>query len=292
MTRKEDNNGKESQESKSQRTKPKDRTNSKNGVGMVRELGDDQSRELQQHPSSIRNDSGRKRVRRVRKSSGLTSQPSKRGSGKDKSGTKEDVEEGAGNRRQQDVEVTFTMDDLRHSLSDTILQQLLKHTYTPDTRVTLFKKAKLSSFAEDMFIETPKLCKKKSVKKSNIKPSERYRKEIDKYKAGKLKANAKVVLGHYFVLYKREYKEEDPIWATYSSASALTTIDKLAQHILDNDYEPIIAYTKKIMPLWLERLHSGQSFPTNRPTVQAMYGGTYHFWANRNLLYKQWQIKQ
>jgi hypothetical protein len=187
------------------------------------------------------------------------------------------------------------MEALRQSLSDEELQSLLDRTYLPTKIISISQEVQRTTFAEDFYMVPPvkkviKRVKGKTPKKA-IPPSERYKDSIHAFRFEGAEPNAEVALGHYFILYKRLFHEEDPEWAGVSSHKAIQLIEQLAHDVTDEDYRKIINFIRKILPLWVSRLKRGEEFPNSRPTVHSLFGGTRYFWKNRNILYRQWDEK-
>jgi hypothetical protein len=254
-----------------------------------------QARTREQHVQLNRDgamDNGKaRRVRRPVSSTGDGQGSSTQGDCADERGTQASVAGGAGSQRETLVRVSF--DVLRESLTDDDLNELLHNTYKPGRIIAIKQYVKKTSFAEDFYLEpTAKKIKrvKGAVPKKAIKPSERYTQNIESFQQG-AEPSVETVLGFYFTLYKRHFHEEDPDWAGASTSRAITLVTKFANELTDGDYRKILNFIRKIFPLWVKRLKQGQDFPTNRPSVQSMFGGTRYFWANRNLLYKRWQEK-
>lgn len=197
-----------------------------------------------------------------------------------------------GTTRHRVVKVTY--EQLRQSLTDKDLHNLLSGTYVATKAVMINLEPSLVRHSEDVYLpvvqpKVKKIVKRKGAKpKKSIPPSDRYLSAISNWQASG-NGNAEVVLGIYFTLYKRFFHEEDPEWIGVSSHRAITIVEEFATEITDGNYRPLINYVRKIMPLWVGQLKRGESFPDNRPTVKALFCGTRYFWSNRNLLYKRWQ---
>lgn len=203
--------------------------------------------------------------------------------------TKAVVDEGTGNRR---VTSKISMEALRQALSDEDLQSLLDRDYLPTKIISISQEVQRTTFAEDFYMVPPvkkviKRVKGKTPKKA-IPPSERYKESIQAFRFEGAEPNAEVALGHYFILYKRFFHEEDPEWAGASSHKAVQLVEQLANDVTDGDYRKIINFIRKILPLWVARLKRGEEFPSSRPTVHTLFGGSRYFWKNRNILYRQW----
>lgn len=190
--------------------------------------------------------------------------------------------------------VKITYEQLRQSLSDKDLNDLLANTYIASKAVVINLEPTLLRHAEDSYlpVATPKakkIVKRKGPKpKKAIPPSERYQSAISTWQST-AEGNAEVVAGIYFSLYKRFFHEEDPEWVGTSTHRAVAVIEQFATEVSEGNYRPVINYVRKIFPLWVGQLKRGESFPENRPTIKALFCGTRYFWSNRNLLYKRWQ---
>jgi hypothetical protein len=206
-----------------------------------------------------------------------------------KPGKTKALEKGVGNTKLT-AEIQLTMQEIRDSLTDDDLQDLINNQFIPNKLITFHKKYIKSSFDEDTFINVSKIKRRKKIKRKNIKPSERYRNKINKYKETG-ESDAETVLGIYFSMYKHYFNEEDPDSNNKSIRNAIIQIEYMADEVTNGDYEKIIKFTKKLFPLWIQRLRKGDRFPRNRPTINSLYGGSRHFWANRFLYFKRWQQK-
>ncbi len=190
--------------------------------------------------------------------------------------------------------VKVTYEQLRRSLSDKDLNDLLANTYIATKAVVINLEPTIVRHAEDEYlpVATPKatkIVKRKGPKpKKAVPPSERYQPAISNWQTTG-EGSAEVVVGIYFSLYKRFFHEEDPEWVGTSSHRAVTVVEQFATEVSEGNYRPVINYVRKIFPLWVMQLKRGESFPDSRPTVKALFCGTRYFWSNRNLLYKRWQ---
>lgn len=190
--------------------------------------------------------------------------------------------------------VKVTYEQLRQSLSDKDLNDLLANTYIATKAVVINLEPTIVRHSEDNYlpVATPKakkIVKRKGAKpKKAIPPSERYQSAISTWQSSG-EGNAEVVVGYYFFLYKKFFHEEDPEWVGTSSHRAVTVVEQFATEVSEGNYRPVINYVRKLFPLWVKQLKLGESFPENRPTIKALFCGTRYFWSNRNLLYKRWQ---
>jgi hypothetical protein len=193
------------------------------------------------------------------------------------------------------TEFTFTLQQLRDSLDDDTLKQLLTNQYD-STRVVKLKKNRIPSrFAEDELFKQTKIPRVRTRKKripTKVTPSAKYANEIENFNAGLNEGSAETVLGIYFKLYLKLFGEEDPEWNGTDHKQALATVRSFANNLTAGNYRMIIVFLRKLMPLWKIRLQTNEKFPTNRPTIEALFGGKKHFWANRKLYYRTWQNKQ
>ena len=262
-------------------------------VNNVRQSNKDISGKLQHNRDNISSNNINKsigqykrktrRVRKVCKSEHRKDQPEKI----------ENLEERTWNKRRKIIRIS--LQDLRDSLSDKELKLLLSNEFDKDKKVIIKQTIKIRNEApEDKLlpINKNKVIKIKATPTKRIKPSESFDAHIKNYEKGIVSANAKIVLGYYFKGYKKLFGEEDPYWSGRKDFThALILVNKLAEDTTNNDYKSIIDFVRRILPLWHRRLVNNESFPENRPTLQHLLAGKRYYWANRKLLYRQWQKK-
>jgi len=187
------------------------------------------------------------------------------------------------------IEFKFTMQQLRDSLSDTILEALLYHKYNQHDIIILHKTKASSKFVEDLLLSKHEVqTTKKRVIVSTI-PSAAYDKEYLEFKETGI-ATAEAVVAVYFKLYKKLFGEEDPTWAGNKIKPAVAMVRAFGSTNNDN-YIEMISFVRKLLPLWKEQLKKGEAFPGYRPTLEGLFGKKRHFWANRNVYYKKWKIQ-
>jgi hypothetical protein len=182
---------------------------------------------------------------------------------------------------------------IRAALKDDDLQALLAGSYTPERIIKIQKESpQTSGFTEDCFITTKKI-RRKPVKgqtpKKAIPPSKRFETALSEFEQGVRAADAEVVLGYYFGMYKRFFHEEDPDWSGANTHPAVVMVQRMAREVTEGDYRKLAIFVRKILPMWIQRLKDNEEFPGRRPTLPALFSGRRYFWANRNILYKQWQ---
>jgi hypothetical protein len=246
---------------------------------------------IQQHRAEHGPERRRRRVRRPKGSDGADQARSTRRTTEGQRISKEGVDGGA-EHRTTEATFTFTLQEIKDSIPDTMLRDLARGKFDPSDMVRITKKrVEVSALAEDALLGPIKFARAptRKARRRMPKPSERYIKEVEEHKNIHTDATAKVVLGTYFHLYKKFYGEEDPDYAGTSTQSAIILVDNMAQELTDGDFSKILAFVRRIMPLWWKRLKEGQDFPNSRPTIQSLFGGKRHFWANRKIYYKRWQ---
>lgn len=245
------------------------------------------SGELQLDKSKHVNVSKPKRIRRVKKCNENIDKCSTEGDRTTKRETKEVLDGGTNCEK-----MLVTLQDVKTSLSDEILKKLLNNTYNKNEKVIISKRIYCNLFKEDEYLQniTIKRKVKRAKSKKSILPSNRYIHDITNYKKDNTKINANVILGTYFILYKKFYNEEDPEWINISSDKIIMIINKMHSD-MDIPFSNILLYINKIMPLWYMRLKNNSKFPGNRPSINALFIKK-HFWANRKVYFKQWQKEQ
>lgn len=249
--------------------------------------------QLQQRRSGVWSGDTTNPERRSGRSGRESNQCSQSRSEDEKQRSKTTMDDGTQVGRIRRLEYHFSMQQLRESLSDSTLQQLINNDFDPIEIITITK-IEQTKFAEDDYFPAPP--KRKSPTKKNIKKivplSEQFKTDVAKFTIGKLEGSPEIVLGVYFDLYKRLFHEEDPQWADKSITPAISTIRTMAIKVADGNYKNLVIFLRKIMPLWKQRLIENQQFPNSRPTIEALFGGKRYFWANRKVLYKKWQTNK
>jgi hypothetical protein len=135
----------------------------------------------------------------------------------------------------------------------------------------------------------PKRRKKISGKKTKKKPpSIQFGKFYSKYLAQECEADAQVVLGCYFDLYRGLFGEEDPEWAGKSCVKPLYNINQMTHSVCDGEYEQLVEFLETIMPLWAKELKKDLDFPSTRPSVDTLFVRR-KIWAQRFNLYRRWK---
>lgn len=184
--------------------------------------------------------------------------------------------------------IKFSLNELRENISDEILQSLINYDFNPDKLIIIRRYMKQTP-TEDQFInQTLHKITHKTTRKVKT-PSDKLGSYRAKYLRKQIEANSQVVLSYYFKLYKELFGEDDPEWTKGNLREPLAIITRLANEQTKGNYEILIGYTKRMLPLWCNQLKNGAEFPNRRPTVSMLYGGKRFFWSNRNILYRQWQ---
>jgi hypothetical protein len=177
--------------------------------------------------------------------------------------------------------VNVRLHELRQVLDDKTLKNLLDRNYDPDATVAVHMSFEKTKLIEDCFIPTQRPRAAQKVIKKIMSPSETAMNLID---------DTSDVLYAYFAAYKRLFGEEDAEWSSTSMSKAVYII-KTFRHSTGVSNEDIVAFITKILPLWVSRLRSNETFPGSRPTLRALFEGKRYYWINRNLLYRQWAPK-
>jgi hypothetical protein len=190
---------------------------------------------------------------------------------------------------------SFTLKQIRDSLDDQTLKDLLNNRYDSTKIITIHKKIIKTSFAEDEIFRQNKLPQTKQRRKrtpTKQTPSMRFAQAKKEFDQGLNEGSAEAVLGVYFKRYLTLFGEEDPQWNGGDCKEAISTIKSFTNSVTAGNYRMVIVFIRKLMPLWKQRLVNGESFPNSRPTIDALFGGKRHFWANRKIYYRQWQSNQ
>jgi len=190
-------------------------------------------------------------------------------------------------RGYQHRKLQITLGQLRESLDDETLQELLNDNFDPNKLVDILILKKVSQFAEDCIIKAPKQRRRKGKTKLPPKlPSIKFGQSYEQYRNDGI-ANENAVLGCYFTHYLRLFGEEDPEWVGISCVRALSIIKSMATLLCNGDYKPIIDYIEMLLPLWAERLERKEEFPSSRPSVDMLFVRR-KIWAQRFNLYNRW----
>lgn len=260
-----------------------------------RDKNKSRSRKLQ-HSGNTSIGGGRvRRVRQPKRDNGQPGSITRRGNGETERSKQRILDGGIGDKSKL-ITVNFecTLQDIKDSIPNHMLKDLVTGKFDKMQTVTISKlQINMSMLTEDALLGPTKFAREpvaKRKKRKIIKPSEKFINDIIRYEQSGL-VSSRVILGYYFKLYKKFYKEEDPDYINMSIQSAVITVDNMVKNTVDYDYEKVIKFIKQIMPLWYRQLKRGANFPTTRPSVSILFGGKLHFWANRKLYIKKWQDK-
>lgn len=206
-----------------------------------------------------------------------------------KSGRKVTKPSTDGNKSDRIGKFDITLAELRESLDKDILKALIDGSYNPNQIVTLkYTPTGLSKLAEDA-IRGPIIQRRriKTVKKQEP-PSIKYGKIYERYKKGEVALDAGAVFGRYLMLYKEQYGEEDPEFVGKKTNNALYHIEQMARDLTQGEYEKIIEFIDKIMPLWAKQLRLGANFPSTRPSFDTFFVKR-KIWSQRFNLVRLWK---
>lgn len=248
-------------------------------------IGEDKPRgkQLQQRGKQLRNERGAPGWTNA----GRSNKEAKRSS---TNRTRTNIEQASKGMEEEDgcrIDYKFTLQEIRDSLHDDILENLLSGNFTQTQIVVISKKPERSKFLEDLIMRRKKPGKqrKKSPPKKPKLPSEIFENELKS--SDEFDITVEKILGTYFVLYKKIYKDEDPEWNSKNIQKAKIIVNKLLEETGTNKLE-VMTYVKRIMPLWYRRLVSEEKFPDQRPSLSLLFNGKRWFWNNRKILYRQW----
>jgi len=178
--------------------------------------------------------------------------------------------------------VTIRLHDLRSAMDDDTIRGLLNRTYDPEMTISVSLSFTKTSFVEDCFIDTAKPKITKKLVKKIRPPSEA---------ASMLVDDTSEILFEYFSQYKKHFGEEDSVWTGVTQMNKAVRMIKTFRHSVGVSNEDIIAFIRKIIPLWAKQLRANTGFPNSRPTLGVLFEGKRYYWSNRNLLYRQWAPK-
>ena len=163
-----------------------------------------------------------------------------------------------------------------------MLKKLIERNYDPEATIEVHVCYEKTALVEDCFLPPPKFKVAKKIIKQIEPPSVMALNLID---------DTSDVLYAYFSAYKKLFGEEDVEWSGTATMNKAVHVIKTFRHSTGVSNEDIIAFISKILPLWVQRLRSNESFPNTRPTLRALFEGKRYYWINRNLLYRQWALK-
>ena len=167
---------------------------------------------------------------------------------------------------------------------------LADNNYNPNESVEMFIRRRISKFEEDV-VRVPVKRKRKPRNQNKTKtPSEIYGPHYDRYLISdrSKKADAQIVLGCYFHLYKILFEEEDPEWVGQSCVKIIRNINHMSHAVCEGDFSKLIEFLETLLPLWAKRLREGENFPNTRPSIDALFVRR-KIWAQRFAFYHQWK---
>lgn len=184
------------------------------------------------------------------------------------------------------------MEELRDALPDHILKALLERKYDPDDTIKIKGGKKYghtpSTFIEDLLESPAPRRARKRTKAAPKPPSVMFGESYEKYKRDECECDAKVVLGCYFLGYKKFFGEEDPEWVAVPTKKAVMNVTTMATALCEGKYEPILEYVQKILPLWAKQMRDGAEFPSVRPSTDTLFLRR-RIWSQRYSLFKRWK---
>lgn len=181
-----------------------------------------------------------------------------------------------------------TLKTIREALDDETLTAILDGSFNPYQVVTLkYKIQGLSKLAEDSYRQPIKSRRKRRVKGKTKPPSVKYGELYNRFTRGEIALDAYVILGRYFMLYKELYDEEDPEFVGKSVSTAIYNINQMASLLTNGDFNRILDYVDKLMPLWAKQLRESADFPNGRPTFNTFFVKR-TIWTQRFSLVRRW----
>jgi len=194
-----------------------------------------------------------------------------------------------GNQTTRLGKLEITLRELRDSLVDEKLESLLDGSFNPHEMVTIkYTISGLSKLAEDSLRGPITRKRNPRIKKPPLPPSKKYGDMYNRFTRGELALDAGVVLGRYLLLYKKLYGEEDPEFVGTSTSHALHAINEMATLLTDGNFDQILGFIDKLMPMWAQQLRNGADFPTARPTFNTFFVKR-KIWSQRYSLVRRWK---
>lgn len=184
---------------------------------------------------------------------------------------------------------TVTLENIRKALSKEQLQKLLKNNYNPSEIVEVEVEDVCNELDEDVVLNQIKRKRKRTRRVATKKPNYDIfpKKYLNWKKEPNLTCNADVVYGAYLELYRVNFGEKDPEHVDYSHKKALLHINNMCHKLADGEYEQLIDFIEKFIPLWAMRMRKGESFPTARPKFDTFFVKR-GMWSQRFSTYNQW----